>query len=159
MNHKFTIQFSSRKFSSDYFFYWRFFYMKIKSKTNQTWYDSGIGLWLIAWIFTIVFLHIYIHDSAGAPLLPRVPRAPLPPCSTLTIKKTNFTCWHRIYYDVLSYDDFYVPFLHITQKLMPFKKFWFQIWNLHQTNTLIKRKVIIQRNAHYESGKDIYLSL
>ena len=26
-----------------------FFYMKIKSETHQIWYDSCIGLWLIAW--------------------------------------------------------------------------------------------------------------
>ena len=33
---------------------------------------------------------------------------------------------------VFYYDDFYVLFLPIIQKLMPSEKFLFQIWNLQQ---------------------------
>ena len=38
----------------------------------------------------------------------------------ITTKKTNFICWHRIYYD-----DFYVLFLVITLKLLLSEKFCF----------------------------------
>ena len=42
----------------------------------------------------------------------------------IAIKKTNFICWHRkILQNLFYYDDFYVLFLPITQKLMPSEKF------------------------------------
>ena len=90
-----SILFSSRQFSYDVTY--DFFYIRIKSETHQAWYDSGIGLLLIPSMifydrlssYVAIYIYIYTHDSAGVPLSPRVPLAPLPPPLTLLISMNS----------------------------------------------------------------------